>query len=230
MNTRTLVTASAVGLFSSLASLARADFVVVDLSSGVNADLRTYSNGGAYPVGGQTLDFGGVPFSLGLRFDDPSSLGAVQTNGIGIEEAHSFAVNIPGALRVYTLINSAFGSPDVSNGLVEVFGTNGAYAALELVQGFNIRDHNQSVYQNDISDPSVFSTDFGGVRLDRQVLELGPSFAGETVTELRFSGGPVSSFLDGVPFLAAATFDAIPAPGAVAAGCLALLAAARRRR
>lgn len=214
-----------------LAGVAQADFVPVSIASDINADLRTFTNSLGYPVGGQTLDFAGVPFALGLRFDDPASLGVVGTNGIGTAEVHSFPVEIVGALRVYTLINSGFGVFGAYNGKVEVLGTNGAYASLDLVQGTNIRDHLQNVFQNTISDPTVVATDFGnGARLDRQVLELNASFIGQTVTEFRFIGGPVDTFTQGVAFLAGATFETIPSSGAGTLAALGLLAAARRRR
>ncbi len=230
MTTRLFSAASAVALVAA-AGLARADYVAVDLSGQINADARSSTGGANYPVGGSTLDFGGVPFALGLRFDDPLTLGVVLTNGVGAAEEHAFAVNIPGALRVYTLINSGFGSLGSYNGKIEVFGTNGAYAALDLVQGVNIRDHFENTFQNAISDPSVFPTEFGGgVRLDRQVLDLGVSFLGETVTEFRFTGGPLDSFVNGVAFLAGATFETVPSPAAATLGSLGLLLAARRRR
>jgi hypothetical protein len=214
-----------------LAGVAQGDFLPISIASDINADLRTFTNGGAYPVGGQMLDFGGVPFVLGLRFDEPESLGVVGTNGVGIAEVHSFPVAIVGALRVYTLINSGFGAFGAYNGKIEVFGTNGAYASLDLVQGTNIRDHLENVFQNTITDPSVVATDFGsGARLDRQVLELNASFIGQDVTEFRFTGGPVNTFTDGVAFLAGVTFETIPSAGTGTLAAMGLMAAARRRR
>ena len=213
-----------------LAGGARADFVTVDLTAQVNADARSYSDGGNYPVGGQTLDFAGVPFALALRFAEPTTLGVVQSNGVSAPEVFSFAVGIPDAARVFTLINTGFGAYGAYNGKIEVFGTGGAYASLDLVQGSNLRDHFNGFYQNFISDPTVVPTNFASVRLDRQVLELGPSFAGQSVTEFRFTGGPVASFTDGVPFLAGLTFERVPTPGAASIVGLGLLTAARRRR
>jgi hypothetical protein len=59
-----------------------------------------------------------------------------------------------------------------------------------------------------------------------QVLELNASFIGQTVTEFRFTGGPVDTFTQGVAFLAGATFETIPTPGAGTLAALGLLVAA----
>lgn len=186
--------------------VAFADFVSVDLSAGINADIRTYTAGSGYPVGGQTLPFGGVPFALTLKAGAAGSLGAVQIPGNGQLTSHSFPVSVPSALRLYTLINSTWGSLGVTNGTIEVFGTSGAYVSLSLVQGFNIRDHYQGPYQNVINDPTVVSTNYAtGVRLDRQVIELPASFGGQTVTEVRFTGSGSNPL--GAAFLAGATFE-----------------------
>jgi hypothetical protein len=226
MHLKQFVIAAAAAFFS---PCAMADFVAVDLSAKINSDIRTYTGGASYPLGGQTLPFGGVPFTLGLLGGAPTSCGAVQLPGNGQLVTHSFPVNIAGATRLYTLINSAWGSIGVTNGTVEVFGTNGAYASFALVQGFNIRDHYQGNYQNVINDPTVVSTGYAsGARLDRQVLDLPAAFDGQVVTELRFQGTGANP--TGAAFLAGATFetaDACPADfdhdGMVGASDLAIL-------
>ncbi|MBL9120199.1 MAG: hypothetical protein JNL80_09830 [Phycisphaerae bacterium] len=206
-----------------------ADFVAVDLSAKINADIRSYTGGISYPLGGQTLSFGSVPFTLGLLNGSTTTLGAVQLPGNGQPTVHSFPVNIAGATRLYTLINSTWGVYGVTNGKIEVFGTNGAYASFSLVQGFNIRDHYQGNFQNIINDSTVVSTGYAsGARLDRQVLELPAAFDGQVVTELRFQGTGLNP--SGAAFLAGATFetvDSCPADfdhnGAVGASDLAIL-------
>ncbi|MFO0829027.1 MAG: hypothetical protein U0572_12880 [Phycisphaerales bacterium] len=210
MTTTSLLLAASV--MTAVSTIAAGDFVTVDLSSQINSDLRTYFNGTNYPTGGQILAFAGVPMALGLKNGNPSSLGAVQIPNGTQPTTFSFVLDVAAPIRLYTLINSAWGSFGANNGKVEVFGTNGAYASMSLVQGTNIRDHYQGSYQNLLSDPTVVPTLYlGGVRLDRQVLELPPSFAGQTVTELRFSG--VGANPAGAAFLAGATFE-------VAAPCL----------
>ena len=208
-------------------------FVTVDLFPYVNADLHTYTDGWAYPDGGQTVDFGGVPMALSnfpLRGGIPRvPLGIIQTSN-PTRDTYSIPVSIPGATRLYTLINSAFGQAGFNNGSVEVFGAGGSHAVLDLIQGFNVRDHYNGFYQNNISDPTVFSTNYdGGARLDRQVLELPAEFATDTVTELRFTG-KVSNFVQGEVFLAGATFEVVPAPGAAAVATLTGALFLRRRR
>ena len=206
-----------------------ADYVSVDLSAQVNANIRSYTGGSGYPIGGQTLAFGGVPFALALHGGVADTLGAVQLPNTGQLTTHSFAVKIQGATRLYTLINSAWGSFGANNGSVEIFGTNGAHASFSLVQGTNIRDHYQGNYQNIVNDPTVFATTYAsGARLDRQVFELPASFAGQTVTEVRFQG--VGANPTGAAFLAGATFEASsPCPadlndsGSVDANDLAIL-------
>lgn len=210
------------------ASSALADFVPVSLSPNVNFDIRSYTNGVNYPVGGSTLDFGGVPFDIAVLDGDPDTFGVTQLPIFTGPASFSFRVNIPGAVRLFTLINSAFGSFDSNNGTVAVFGTGGAFASFDLIQGTNIRDHFNGLFVNTLSDATVLSTNYpGDVRLDRQVLELPAVFLGETITELRFSGEATGA---GVAFLAGATIETIPTPGATVLLGVAGLMAARRRR
>jgi hypothetical protein len=204
---------------------ALADFVTVDIGVSVNADVRSFTNGSFYPVGGQTVPFGGVPFALATVSANPASLGGFLTNLDSVE----YSVSIAGAARVYTLVNSGFGSLGAPNGFLEVFGTGGAFARLDYVQGLNIRDHFQNAFQNQISDPTVFATEFGGgVRLDRQVLELPSAFDGQTVTLIRFTGTSVGG--PGVPFLTGVTVQLVPGPGAAGLAAIGVLAIGRRRR
>ncbi len=210
------------------ASSALADFVPVSLAPNVNFDIRTYSNGVNYPVGGSTVDFAGVPFALELLNENPDTFGVTQLPIFAGPATFSYTVSIPGAVRLYTLINSAFGAFGANNGTIEVFGTGGAFASFDLIQGTNIRDHFNSSFVNTLSDPTVVPTNFSGdVRLDRQVLELPAAFLDDTVNLIRFSGDATGA---GAAFLAAATIETIPTPGAMALLGVAGLVALRRRR
>lgn len=214
-----------------LASVALADFVTVDITPNVNADLRQYTGGWAYPDGNQTLDFGGVPMQLAGYPTNGFGLGACQIPGDSTPASFSFAVDIEGATTLYTLCNSAWGTYGAWNGTIEVFGSNGAHASFDLVQGWNIRDHYAfGGFNGIVDDPTIFTTSYdSGVRLDRQTFDLGTAFLGERIVELRFSGAGNSSV--GAAFLAGATFATIPAPGACALlACAACVRPARRRR
>ncbi len=208
---------------------ASADYAFVNIAPLTTSDLKTYTGGSAYPVGGQTLNFGGVPFALALKSGQANTLGAVQLPTNGQVTTYSFPVNVTGATHLYTLINSAWGSFGANNGSVEVVGTNGAFVSLSLVQGSNIRDHYQGSYQNIINDPTVVPTVYAtGARLDRQVITLPPSFVGQTVTEVRFKG--MGNNPNGAAFIAGATFETAPAcfgdlngDGSVGASDLAIL-------
>lgn len=221
--------ACVVAALSTGVSAASGAFVTVDLSMQVNADIRTYTAGDNYPVGGSIADFGGVPFQTTLQDANDSSFGVIQLPVTEQPSSFSLAVEIGGAATLFTLANSAFGQFGALNGTLEVFGTNGAYASFDLIQGDNLRDHFNGVYNNTASNPTNFATDFGGgARLDRQRFDLPAVFAGETVNELRFSG--TGSSATGAAFLAGATFELIPSPGAASVAMLAGMAGLRRRR
>jgi len=193
------------------AAPAFAGFTAVNLGAFVNANIRTYTGGTSYPVGGQVRNFGNVPFTLALLGADANSFGAVQLPANNTLTVRSFPVSISGATHVYTLINSAWGSFGANNGKVEVFGSAGAYAKMDLIQGTNIRDHFQGNFQNVLSDPSVFTSRFGNDVLDRQVIVLPAAFRTQTVIELRFSGNGGNPSGTGAAFLAGATFRNCPA-------------------
>lgn len=192
------------------ACAAQAELVPVPLDGIVNADIRQYSGGGGYPIAPTVLDVGGVPFQL-VPFPGVSdSFGAVQTPPE--PSVFSIPANVPAAVRVFTLINSAFGTLGADNGAVEFSGSGGAFASFDLVQGVNIRDHFNSVFNNVVSDPAIVTQDFGGgVRLDRQTFVLPADFLTQTLVEVRLVGdGP--GFGPGQPFLAGVTVERVPAP------------------
>ena len=204
-------------------------YITVDTSPIVNTDFRTYTNGSNYPAGGQTIDFAGVPMKLALSAGVPGTLGIAQIPVTNVNTVFSVPVSIFGAQRLYSLVNAVRGVVGADNGTVEVFGAGGSYAVLHFVQGFNIRDHFNGGYNNSISDPTTIATTYsGGVRLDRQVLELPSSFLADTVNEVRFSG--VGRRPEGAALLVGLTFEVVPSPGAVGLlGAAALVALARRR-
>ncbi|MBS0190830.1 MAG: hypothetical protein U0573_02920 [Phycisphaerales bacterium] len=207
---------SSAGRFFAAASIAIASpvlagFVTLNLTPKVNSNIRTYTGGTFYPLGGQTRDFAGVPFALALLNGDANSFGVIQLPANNTLTTHSFSVNVFGATRVYTLINSAWGSFGANNGKVEVFGSAGAYAKFDLIQGTNIRDHYQGSFQNVLTDPTVVTSKFNNDVLDRQVLVLPAAFRSQSITEFRFSGNGGNPNGTGAAFLAGATFQNCPA-------------------
>src|SRR5580765_863577 len=86
----------------------QADFIKVDISSIVNSDLTTYTNGGNYPGPGP-ITIGGIPIDLAAG---PNSTTWVVGGLASIDVAQSYAINglsISGATTMYAIINSAFG-------------------------------------------------------------------------------------------------------------------------
>jgi hypothetical protein len=202
---------------------ARADLITVPLTTPpANADLRTFSDGGFYPIAPTTLTVGGVPFALTPLDAIPNSLGAAQTFGPG-GPIIDIKTNIFGATTVYTLINSAFGQAPFTVGTVEFKGANGSDVTFNLTEGFNIRDHFFNVFNNTVTDPTIVTASFGPggfqdeVRLDRQTFVLPASFATDTLTDIILSPTANTGFPLGQPFIAGVTVDqAVPEPGTLA--------------
>ena len=162
-----------------------------------------------YPTAPTTLTVGGVDFALVPDGTSTTSLGILQTTGSGT--SFDIPVNIAGATTLYTLINSAYGIAGDTVGTVEVKGTGGADATFNLVEGTNIRDHNNDGYENTIA-PGTPSASFGNgqVRLDMQTFALPAAFATARITDIIFTsqGGTPQ----GNPFLAAATVATTSGP------------------
>ncbi len=182
-------------------TLASLNNTAVNIDPEVNTNLQTYSSGTLYPAGGTSIEVGGVSFTMA---DYPGGGTGVLQAGNGTPTTPSsidIPVSIDNASTVYTLINSGNGEFGYDDGAVEFFGTNGAYAKFDLVQGTNIRDHYNGFFNNVIA-PGTPSISFGNgtVRLDMQTFVLPPSFAGATLTDIRLDGYGTGS--QGEPFLA----------------------------
>jgi hypothetical protein len=188
---------AAILIFTIASTAHAASYFEVDLSSKLNSNLQGYANGSNYQLGGSQLDVAGVPFSLGVVNNNPNTTGVFVAR---VNQTNSWTLNLPIAFRataLYTLINTSFGVAGVQEGSVVVTGSGGETATLNLVEGVNIRDHNDDGYCNTISDPTVVSTYFvnrvpnstgGQVRLDRQLLVLPASFNGDTIKSVTFNG------------------------------------------
>jgi hypothetical protein len=177
--------------------------VSVDLDSLVNANLQTYTDGSYYPLGGTSVTVGGIPFTLAHY--SGGGTGILQTSPASQSSPSSFdiPVNIPNASVVYTLINSAFGQLGYLDGTVVFHASNGATATFDLVQGTNIRDHYNGMFNNEIAAGTPSISFGGGVRLDEQIFVLPSSFAGATLTDIELNG--FGDYPTGQPFLAAIT-------------------------
>lgn len=211
----------------------------LDLSSLVTADLNTYTDGGAYPVGGGSLTVGSVNFLLApiSNGSGGNDTGVVQLNGDPGDWSNSFpaSVSIPvgetGDKTVYTLINSAFGSAGTVIGTLTFVGSLSNYT-YTLTEGSNVRDHYNGSFVN--TAPDLYGSayfDGGSVRLDAQAISL-PGDLG-TLELITFAASD-QYYGYGEPFLAAVTTStsAIPEPSTwlmVVGGFLGLGLAARRR-
>lgn len=192
-----------------------AAFTSVVIGTQTNADIRTYTNGSNYPSALSNLTVGGVPFALEQFAGNANTLGAIQSPAGN--SLFSIPTNVLGATTVYTLINSAFGSFGSLIGQIDFIGTGGAFATFNLVEGVNVRDHFNSVFNNIVTDPTIVTANFAGdVRLDRQTFNLPASFATQTLTGINFYGTN-AGIPQGEAFLAGATIlsngpVAVPVP------------------
>ncbi len=190
---------------------ATVDFTTTDVNStSVNIDPQINnfladSVPGEFPTGGSVIQVGGVDFTL-AHYPNTTNLGVAVTADAtpATPSVLDFPVNVANPTRVYTLINSFYGAPGTLLGTIEFIGTGGAQASFDLVEGMNVRDFNNGVFVNTVSQalPSI-SFAGGQGRLDRQSFDLPASFLGQTLTEIRLTG--IAGALAGRPFLAAAT-------------------------
>ena len=99
-------------------------------------------------------------------------------------------------------------------GTVEVKGTGGPDAVFNLVEGTNIRDHNNDGYEDTIAagTPSAIFGN-GQVRLDMQTFILPAAFATARITDIILTSE--GAHPQGNPFLAAATVATSSGPSQI---------------
>lgn len=211
------------------AMTAKAD-VQVTLDDLVNANIRTWTSGGTYPIAPTTLTVGDIAFGLVPISTVSDSLGVV-LDGTG-SVSYTISTNIIAPTTVYTLMNSSCGSPGANIATLEFKGASGATASFDLIEGTNIRDHYcNGIYCNTIAAGTPTAI-FDSVRLDRQTFSLPASFASDTLTQIKFTGHASSDPSIGRAFLAAMTVSTIPEPGSLtllALGLAGVLAYAWRK-
>ena len=167
-----------------VAGIMLADTVEIDLSSFVNSDLTTYTGGFNYPQHGGPITVDGIPFELATTGPQQDTA-VIQTSGT---QDFSIPVDTFGVTSVGVLVNSAYGSCGADVGEIEFVGSSGTYS-YNLTEGVNIRDHFNGAFCNsagDITDTASFGG--GADRLDMDVINLPPSFSGQTLEYIDFSG------------------------------------------
>ena len=202
---------------------ARAQYTEIDLRSQVNVDIQNYTDGHNYQLGGTQLIVSGVPFALAELNNNPNTTGVVQGGGPSETGQFNYTFLMPAGMRatvLYTLLNTADGEPGVNEGSIVVTGTGGETATLNLIEGYNIRDHNNDGFVNTLSDPTVVPTYFLNgapttlsiqTRLDRQQLILPGTFSGDTIASITFQGDAQGEYYpkNGAAFLAAMTLQTV---------------------
>lgn len=122
--------------------------VQVNINKYVNSNLQNYTNGSDYPPGGTTLTVGGVQFTLANY--PGGGTGVIQTPSRSTPSSFDVPVTIANPTTVYTLINSTYGALGDTVGSVEFKATGGLDDTVNLVEGQDIRDHNNDGYNNAI--------------------------------------------------------------------------------
>ena len=180
-----------------------ATFTTLTLPS-LNVDIRAFTDGATYnPLFPGTQTWNGVPFLLAV---DASGNTAFENGVLDI------AVGVFGVTQAYTIINSRFGTLGSNNGTIEFIGSSSSFT-VDLIQGSNIRDHFDGVFNNTIDNVNAvpaFNVGPGRARLDEQIVNLPVAFGSEMLNTIRFTGLDLG--VDGVPFIAAATVAVVPEP------------------
>jgi PEP-CTERM motif len=209
-----MLSLATVGLLSAL-SPALAD--EVSLSSIVNADLNTYTDGSAYPMGGQ-VTIGGINF--GLTTINGGDTGVAQLNANpsdpgGVQSFTLSNLSLSNVGTVYTIANSSFGAAGHTAGEITFNATGGLSYTYVYTEGNNIRDHANTDFND--GAPNVFAAQaFGNDQLDVQQIVLPTGFDTATITSINFNYVGDNAPGDGEAFLAAITTEgftaAVPEP------------------
>jgi hypothetical protein len=195
---------------------------------GMNVDIRTWTDGGAYnDLYDTSQTFGGINFDLAQGLNRTTAI-----YGVGAV----LPTNISNASVVYTLVNSAVGTAGADAGSITFYGSGGASYIYHYIEGLNIRDHFYGNYENSTSSSDVTQAVWGDnsaghAHLDMQTIVLPSAFNSQTLTSIVFDSGHAGS--GGTAFLAGLSVAAVPEPGEYAMLLLGLGlmgAVARRRR
>jgi hypothetical protein len=125
-------------------SIAPLQAAPVDISGAVNSDITQYNNGDLYPQTGGILVVGGVTFDLAtINGHTASALAVFQTINIAVDQS--------GINTMYALINSGFGTAGSNIGELQFNGSTGSFV-YQLVEGTNVRDHNNDGFENSATD------------------------------------------------------------------------------
>jgi len=196
--------------------------------TGMDTDIRTWTNGNAYdPLYDSTQTLGGVSFSFA---QDANRNTAVYFSPAAL------STSIANASVVYTLVNSAVGAYGSDAGHITFYGSGGAVYTYTYTEGINIRDHFFGSYENSTSSadvtPAVWGVNSpGNAHLDMQTIVLPAAFHSQTLTSIVFDSSYAGG--GGKAFLAGVSVAAVPEPGEYAMLLLGLGlmgAVARRRR
>lgn len=225
------------------ASSARAELVTVDFASSHNARMQNLAGQAAsFPEGSVTL--GGVPFEIPAGGDNIWAAGLAAGPN---PRTLVIPVGVFGVDAVYTLINSWWGETTPgTKASIEFVGSEGAFLAIDLDGGDDIRDYLENTFTNTINGASTVNVFTAGagiddeVRLDRQRIDLPEAFDDQVLETIRIldDGANDNGMGTNDPqrvFAAGITLDVplrVPALTPLGLGVLAggLLGAARRSR
>jgi hypothetical protein len=188
--------------------VAHAAYVPVDLSGYVDTSFSNLGNATSipYPTGSGVSGLTPVPFDIadsappagggyGLNFWGgwPGSVASPPDFGATLAVT---GLNIANVTTAFTLINNTFGTVG-DNPTTITFISTGGSLTFNLLEGTQLRDYNDGVYNNVITAPTTNWFNNGGVadgsssqqRLDQQTYDLS-SLSGN-ITEVDITSNPI---------------------------------------